>query len=79
MVLVTINIKINYDIQLSQLNMVVSKLIVIENEMRKGEIQMSEKLCVLRYQITEDEFLKDYNATSLNEMVEALVNCIVDI
>lgn len=60
MVLVTINIKINYDIQLSQLNMVVSKLIVIENEMRKGEIQMSEKLCVLRYQITEDEFLKDY-------------------
>lgn len=56
MVLVTINIKINYDIQLSQLNMVVSKLIVIENEMRKGEIQMSEKLCVLRYQITEDEF-----------------------
>ena len=52
--------------------MVVSKLIVIENEMRKGEIQMSGKLCVLRYQITEDEFLKDYNATSLNEMVEAL-------
>ena len=39
--------------------MVVSKLIVIENEMRKGEIQMSGKLCVLRYQITEDEFLKE--------------------
>ena len=33
---------------------------------------MSGKLCVLRYQITEDEFLKDYNAISFNEMVEAL-------